>query len=361
MSQFKKIFPALDRGIYADTAAAGLMSQDLLSWRQEQDHDLLIHGSAIWSQKNDILKETRKSIKLFFHASDADIALLPNFSLGLNLLLENQSPEQRVVLIENDYPSVNWPFESRGFNISYVRADKDLEKRIEAQISTGKISILALSLVQWLNGIRIDLEFLYELKRKYPSLLIIADGTQYCGAFDLDFEKSGIDVLGASGYKWLLGGYGNGFLLIKKNVQARFDISMVGFNSAEGDLELKDNISFCKQLEPGHLDSHNFGSLKYSLEFLSQLGMDQIEKQNNSLSGKAMNELGSMGLLEDEILKRKEHGTIFKICAERSLFDHLLQNGVRCSWRANGIRLSFHFYNTEEDIDRIVNIVKMRM
>ena len=361
MSQFKKFFPALNSGIYADTAASGLMSQDLLNWRQQQDHDLLAHGSSVWPKKNQMLKETRASIKRFFNAAEADVALLPNFSIGLNLLLENQSPDQHVLLIENDYPSVNWPFENRDFQISYVKANGDMEAQIENKVSSEEISIFAFSLIQWLNGVKIDLEFLKGLKQRFPSLIIIADGTQYCGAFNLHFDNSGIDILGSSGYKWLLGGYGNGFLLVKKEIQSRFDLRSTGFNSAEGDLDSKHSISFCKKLEPGHLDSHNFGSLKFSLDYLSQIGMDHVENHNRELSEKALAKFAALDLLEDEVLFRKEHGTIFRICAERPIYDHLLQNEVRCSWRSNGIRLSFHFYNTEEEIDRIIDFLKMRI
>ena len=195
------------------------------------------------------------------------------------------------------------------------------------------------------------------MKTEFPSLIIIADGTQYCGAFDLDFDNSGIDVLGASGYKWLLGGYGNGFLLVRDDCHSRFPISSAGFNSAEGDLHGLEKINFCKQLEPGHLDSLNFGSLKFAVEMLSDIGMTRIEAHNRDLSVKAMKEFGNLGLLSETVVKRKDHGCIFRLQADISVYEHLLQKNVSCSWRADGLRLSFHFYNSEEELDRLVEII----
>ncbi len=358
MQQYRKSFPGLQKCIYADTAATGLMYVEQLEWRQQHDQEQLTSGSSNWPDKIEILNETRKSLKAFFNTGEAEVALVPNFSIGLNILLENQRPQQKALLLKHDYPSVNWPIENRGFMVTFVEPDVNLEKNISRIVETEQIDVLALSLVQWLNGVRIRPGFLKELKDQYPSLLIIADGTQYCGAFSLDFDSSGIDVLGSSGYKWLLGGYGNGFMIIRKTAVPHFITPSAGFNSADGDLNQRHSYPFWKRLEPGHLDSLSFGSLKHSLAFLREIGMEQIDSYNEDLVAYARKAFGELGLLQDEVLERKEHGSIFRLVAERSLFEHLKRHGVKCSWRSGGLRLSFHFYNTEKEIDRIVEIIK---
>lgn len=358
--QHRNYFPGLQKCIYADTAATGLMHTDLANWRQQHEHNQLSSGSSNWSDIIAILDETRLALQGFFKADQAEVALVPNFSIGLNLLLENQDPGQNVLLIKNDYPSVNWPMENRKFNISYVAADQNLEQNINQIVASEQIDILALSLVQWLDGIRIRPGFLKELKEKHPALLIIADGTQYCGAFSLDFDSSGIDVLGASGYKWLLGGYGNGFMIIRKSAISRFSTPAAGFNSAEGDLSRRHSYPFSKRLEPGHLDGLSFGSLNYSLKMLNAIGMDKIDSHNRKLAAYAQQKFGKLGLLQKEVLQRQQHGTIFRLETDKELFGHLKHNGVKCSWRSGGVRLSFHFYNTEQEIDRIVEIIKTK-
>ena len=79
------------------------------------------------------------------------------------------------------------------------------------------------------------------------------------------FEDSGLDVLGASSYKWLLAGYGNGFMLFKDRVKEFSKVETIGFNAANTNPELKNSIRFAKHFEPGHLDTLNFGTLKHSL------------------------------------------------------------------------------------------------
>jgi len=358
MEKIRKEFPVTRKGIYANTAVYGAMYDSLLDWRQEHDLDMLLHGSDMREKSLKILSDTRNTIGKFFNCKRENVALVNNFSTGLNFLLEGLKPKTKVLLLENDYPSVNWPFENRDFDISYVPMDVDLEQRIQDTIRTKNIEVLALSLVQWLDGFLINIDFLKELKKQHPNLIIIADGTQFCGTRSFDFESSGIDVLGASAYKWLLAGYGNGFMLFSDAVQDRFAVRSIGFNAANGEVDKKDSIHFAKKLEPGHLSCLNFGSLKFSLDFLQRIGMDAITEHNRALSLKAKQEFSQLGLLGQNLEHQKEHSTIFTVKGDELVFKKLLAHDVLCAQRGNGIRLSFHFYNKLAEIDEIVNILK---
>lgn len=361
MEKIRKKFPVTRKGIYANTAVYGPMYDSLLDWRQEHDLDFLLHGSEMRERSLRIISDTRKTVGQFFNCNRENVALINNFSTGINLLLEGLKPKTKILLLEGDYPSLNWPFESRDFDVCYLKLCADVEKRIQEMISAENIEVLALSLVQWLDGLLIDLDFIKELKKNNPSLIIVADGTQFCGSKTFDFAASGIDVLGASAYKWLLSGYGNGFMLFSDALQERFDLSTIGFNSANGDMTKKGNIRFAKRMEPGHLSCLNFGSLKFSLDFMSNIGMDNITAHNESLAIKAKQEFTDLGLLTQDIVERKQHSTIFNIKSDETMFMKLKQNDILCAQRGNGIRLSFHFYNTQNEIDEVVKILKTGM
>tara|TARA_R110000796_G_scaffold41772_4_gene103556 strand:- start:147545 stop:148633 length:1089 start_codon:yes stop_codon:yes gene_type:complete len=359
MQKIIKEFPVLDQYIYANTAAYGIMYDSLLDWRQEHDLDYLIGGSNFKIKGLKLISQTRETVGNFFNCKSENVALVQNFSLGLNLLLEGLDKKHKVLLLDDDYPSVNWPFESRGFEIKYVKLnDEVLEDAILKSIKTNGITVLAISIVQWLNGIKVNLDFLKKLKTEFPELIIIADGTQYCGTEDFDFENSAIDILGASAYKWLLAGSGNGFLLFKDAVKHNFQLKTTGFNASNGDVNGKDAIQFTKHFEPGHLDTLSFGSLKWSLDFLTEIGMKKIEETNRELKTYAFNEFSKMNLLEEAVVNRKEHGTIFNIKGNQKLFDALTNNDIICSQRGSGIRLSFHFYNTTKNIAKVIDVIK---
>jgi len=359
MKNIKEEFPFASKGVYANTASCGLLPKGLMDWRREYDLSCFNDGGVGRSMDLvQLILETKREVARFFNGKAYNVALTPNFSLGLNLLLNGMDLGHRVLLLEDDYPSVNWPFDQMGFVVHYAKTGEYLEESIYKRIKSDNISILALSVVQWLNGVLIDLEFLKDLKREFPDLLIIADGTQFLGSVDLDFEASAFDVLGTSAYKWLLSGYGNGFFLFKDRAKKYFKPKSIGFNSVNGDLSRKGEIEFANRLEPGHLDPFNFGSLKFSLRVLRRYGIQNIAAKNQLLKEKAMREFDELGLLEELVMRRNDHGNIFNVRLGDNHYRHLANNGIICSQRGGGIRLSFHFYNSENDIDAIVNVLK---
>jgi len=358
MQSLRKKFPVLNQCIYANTASAGLLSEDLMEWRQGHDLDFLIGGSEMKAKSLTHMPEIKKTVGKFFHCKPANVALVPNFSLGLNMLLEGLSKNKKVLLLQNDYPSVNWPFETRNFNREYVDIDEHMEENIYEKVKSEGIDVFALSLVQWVNGVRIDLDFIKQLKKDFPKLLIIGDGTQFCGTEEFNFDKSGFDVLGTSAYKWLLAGYGNAFFLVKDAVMDQFELKGIGNGSVNNDLSKRDSIPFCKFLEPGHLDSFNFGSLEFALNFLDEIGLEDIQAHLQKLSNKAKKAFSELGLLEQSVMERKQHSTIFNIKGDEKLFEKLTEENVVASPRGGGIRLSFHFYNTEEEIDVVSTLLK---
>ncbi len=360
MEKIRKEFPVLKRSIYANTPVFGPIYDSLLDWRQEHDLDFLLRGSEMRAKSLEIISETRTTVAKFFGCKRENVALLNNFSSGLNMLLEGLDKSQKVLLLENDYPSVAWPFDSRGFEIIHTKIDENLEDNIRKTIQRENISILALSVVQWQSGIKIDLNFLKDLKIEFPDLLIIGDGTQFLGTTNFDFETSAFDVIGASAYKWLLSGYGNGFMLFKDVVENKCELRTTGFNAANAIPEKKDSIRFARRFEPGHLSCLNFGSLKFSLGFLEGIGKDKIEAQNQKLSQLAKAEFTKLGLLEMAVINRKDHSTIFNIKGDNVLYQHLVENDITCAQRGNGIRFGFHFYNTEKELQAIVRILKER-
>ncbi len=354
MSWLRDELPLLTEYTYADTAASGLLCSSLQQWRHEHDQAFHEGGSLMKMKSFEVLTATKQALGAFFGCDPGLVALSPNFSIGLNLLLDGMETRNRVLLVQGDYPSLNWPFERRGFQTYYVQFDARVEDRIMEMVSRHKIEILALSMVQWVNGLKVGDEFLSKLKKAHPGLLIIADGTQFCGAFEFDFGNSGIDAFGASGYKWLLGGYGNAFFLFKAANVERFNPRATGFNAADGNARGQQDIAFPRQLEPGHLDSLNFGSLKFALNRLSSIGIKAIELHNRRLGEHFRQGLKGTRLLDPVVWEREEHSTIFNIRGDKSMFACLQDEKVICSLRGGGIRLSFHLYNTMEEVDRIL-------
>lgn len=353
---FKQQFPILDTCTYLNTANSGILSEALLNWRRDHDNDFLARGSMFRLTQAEFLQEVKKNLSHFFKAKIDHTFLVPNFSTGYNTFLAGLPATYRFLLLEEDYPAVNYPVTSRGFACDYVQVDHQVEENILEKINSFKPNILALSVVQYINGIKIDLDFLKRLKSEYPDLLIIADGTQYCGTERFNFETSGIDVLIASGFKWMLGGYGNGFLLMKEQASKHiYTASQANPRPKEQFIDHKGILALC--FEPGHQDTLAFGTLNQSVLYLEQLGQEFIENQIKSLSRIAKSAFEARGLLEEAVVLRTQHSSIFSLQIQGDVYQKIQAANIILSPRGKGIRVSLHFYNTEEELNQLLAVI----
>ena len=174
-------FPALKNFTYLDTARSGLLYDELLSWRKNHDLKFLQQGSQFSLNHENLLDELKVELGRFFNADNHSVYLTQNFSLGFKSLLNLIDLNHTFLLVKNDYPSIINQVQMSGFKHFFIENSFDLEKQILNGIEKYKPNVLVLSIVQYINGTLLDLEFIKKIKILFPSLLIITDGTQYCG------------------------------------------------------------------------------------------------------------------------------------------------------------------------------------
>lgn len=351
----KNLFPILSRYTYVDTASSCILTEELSAWRRKHEEEFLEFGSIFRKEQGPFLESVRETVKTFFHAKHA--MLVPNFSFAFNAFLETLAVNDRFLLLDEEYPSISHPIEARRFQTHVIAVDEKVEERIYQAIKEYQPTVFAFSLVQYIDGFALSLDFIKQLKKDFPDLLLVADGTQYCGAGVLDFEGSGLDVLAGSGYKWLLAGYGNGYILFKDSIYERIRESFKEVHVSE-EFKARDKDALFLHFEPGHLDTLNFGSLQQSLMFLGSLGMNKIGRQVKELSFEAKDAFAELDLLEEVIVHRTEVSSIFNIKGDSRLFERLQKERIVCIPRGKGIRISFHFFNTKDDLDKILQIIK---
>jgi len=92
---------------------------------------LLISGSIFRDQQGKILEEVRETVGKFFNCAPNRVGLVHNFSNGFNTLLNGIDKSSKILLLKEDYPSINWAVNSREFDVCYAMIDEDLEKNIE--------------------------------------------------------------------------------------------------------------------------------------------------------------------------------------------------------------------------------------
>jgi selenocysteine lyase/cysteine desulfurase len=351
----RSIFPALNNTTYLNTASSGILYDSLYQWRKEHDLSFLQAGSGFRVQQAAFLEGVKDSLAHFFKADRTFTFLVANFSSGYNCFLDGLSGDHRFLLLSNEYPSVYYQVQSRGFAYDMVSLGDHLEERIIDHIKAFKPTVFAFSIVQYSNGVKLDHSFIHELKNMFPELILVADGTQYCGSESFDFGNSAIDILIASGYKWMLGSYGNGFVLMKAAIASRLYPDAQNRPLPE-EAFLKHKSRLALRFEPGHQDTLSFGSLQHSLSFLTQTGYSIIESQIRTLAQQAKAAFADRGLLDDYVAKRATHSSILKLNIDDNLVHKIAGENITCTSRG-GLRVSFHFYNEAEDLDRLLEVI----
>ncbi len=354
---YKKHFPFLQNGIYFNTASIGLTSTKVHEAKKKIDLRYHTDVFQLNLEEDEIINQVRKTVANYFGAKEDLTGLMPNFSFGMNALSEAIPKKSKILLLKSDYPSVNLPIESRDFEIRYALIDKNLEKNIIEALEDNEADYFIFSEVQFLNGIRLTEDFLHEIKTQFPKLKLICDATQSAGTRSFNFETSPFDAYGASAYKWLQAGWGNGFFLFKDSLIESLQPKSIGSNSKiykpNGPLR---KVGF---LEPGHWDLNPFISLETALHFhFQEIGMNKIEKQIESLSEYTFKLLKQENVLEDSIHKRKIHSQIFNIQLSDSFLDLCIKNKILCAKRRNGIRISLNYFNTKNEVDQLVKLIQ---
>jgi selenocysteine lyase/cysteine desulfurase len=345
--------------IYLNTAASGLLSQesiDAAASFQEATLSNSIGALKHWMSEN--LPRLRTKTADLLGASEGETGFVPNFSYGLLPVVHTLEPHlNNVLLYKDDYASLNMPFELADFNIHYVKSSDEFHistDEIKSMIDQKDIEIVAISHVQYLTGFKIDIDELGEYCRK-NGVVFIVDGTQSIGAADCSFSQMPADVLISSSYKWLNGGFGSAVLCIEKEFINRFPPCIAGYGSLD---DYGDYTPSVKSFEPGHLNAAGLLQLEKAVDQKLEQGLADIETHNMALLQKIIDDFAEVPFTIRGSSRVDERLTMVCFEADEDVFNDLTEYGFSLTWRKGMIRISPHFYNSEEDIDALINALK---
>ena len=346
--QIRAAFPHLARCVYLNTAAAGL------SWVGQgkaaaEFYDSVkskgMGGALQWEAKVTATKWELSNVldvpthRIHFVSSTTEALNLVALSLPLK-------HGDKVVVAQDEFPSVaqSWlSWANRGVELIHVPIATEAERTqaLCAAVRDG-VRALAVSHVHWRTGTRVDLTQLGERCREYNCRLIV-DGVQAVGAVPVQAGLA--DAYCASVFKWLLSGFGLGFVTVSERLAGELHPVLRGYN----------NEPPSHSVRYGHINYPGVYALHASLEFMRSLGWAEIHAQVDRLALRAIASLRSRGF--DVITPHDAHGGIVSIQhpAASILVSALAKQSIFVEDRGAVLRVSAHFYNTDEEIDRFVS------
>ncbi len=353
MEDWKKIrkqFKAFDKDVYVNTAATGLIPNPTLKVVNDMYIEHAKRGAAVAEEWAVEMENIRSKVAKFINADDYEIAIVPNMTIGINwLAIMLKSSGHTISYPEGDYPSLITPWEAHGFKTKKIKTKKNGQFSYK-QIAKEKTGILAVSHVQWHTGFKINLEELQQAKPKKQ--ILILDATQSLGTCKIDVKKQNIDILMASCYKWMISGFGNCIMCIKKDLLNQYP-SGYGWQYRASILG-NDVFPSARRFELGHERHEAFFRLASSIDFINKIGIHKIEKRVNTLKDYLYQELKKNKIRIVSDYKKEHRSQIIIVEGDFATQKKLETKNIFTSFRGTGIRIALHFYNNKSDINLLV-------
>lgn len=307
------------------------------------------------------------------NAKPEEIAFVENTSVGLNIAANvlHYPPGSKVVTTDLEYPSVVYPWlrKSLGVKVHYVKNvdGKILLEDVEKAVDDKTVAV-AVSHVEYVNGFRHDLRALSEIAHEHGAYLIV-DAIQSAGATQIDVKKDDVDFLASACYKWLLSPPGAGYLYVKEDLIEKFEPPFVGWASVKEEvfetIEFWDiwSLRLSETASRFEIGSPSFISLigaAEALKMLLDIGIEKIERRILKLTDHLIEAVKDLKLeLQTPEDPEYRSGIVnFKIDKPQEAAGKLKNKRIVVSARAHGIRVSPHFYNTEEEINKLIEEIK---
>ena len=360
-NDIRKRFPVTEKLAYLNSAAAGPVSRQSSEAASGYYEKMMRDGDVHWNRWLADRETIREKIAQLINAEPEEIAFTTNTSSGMNVIVDALEDRGEVISSELEFPVTTLPWMHRRIPVHLLPA-VDGELRIEdiTGAMTLDTGIIALSHVQFSNGFRIDPKEVGETKGKHA---LVINASQSAGAFEIDVKRMKIDAMCATGHKWMLAGYGSGFVYLSRELLDQSPPRSIGWLSVEQPFEMRND-----EFRPRHdtaaraeLGCPHFAgifSLGAAIDLINEIGPENIQARVLELNRLLTARLRGNGwkvlspLRNDDV---RSGETLIEVERPSEAVRHLFRRGVVVTEKPRGIRVATHFFNDETDIERLIN------
>jgi selenocysteine lyase/cysteine desulfurase len=364
-------FPVTRRWAFLDHAAVAPLSAPARDALMEWAAYMTDNGGvriARWAQR---VEEVRVLAGRLLNADPLDVAFVKNTSEGIGIVAEGfpWRPGDNVVTAQEEYPANVYPWMNlagRGVEVRLVpsRGNRLPVDDLRAAMDT-RTRLVSLSFVEFASGFRNDLEAVGSLCRE-RGVFFFVDAIQGLGVFPLDVRALPVDFLAADGHKWLLGPEGAGILYVRRELVDLLHPVGVGWNSVVGatdfsriDFKLKPHSG---RWESGSLNVGGITALGASLALLLEAAIPAVAQRVLGLTDHLCFRAARAGLeVFSSRLPGERSGIVSLVVPgadPRELVRRCRQEGIVINQRAGRLRVSPHCYNTPDELDRVVEVLR---
>jgi len=319
------------------------------------------------------LAETRRTIAQLLNAETEEIGLTTSTTLGLNVAAQAMpvEPGDIVLVSDKEFPANVYPWkqlESRGVIVELAPTQSDGrpdEDYLCERVSDPRVRVLAISLVQFSNGHKANIDRLGKACRSGDCFFVV-DGIQGIGQVAFDVKATPVDLLACGGQKWLLSPFGSGFLYVRQELLEKLEPTFVGWLAFEGTDDFSRLTEYeyrlradARRFEVNTLPFQDLIAMGESVKMLLDFGVESIEKWLREVRRPLLEAVES-GLLRAVSPLEEEHSSGIVCVMPTRLAecqDRLASERVFVALREGALRLSPHCYNTPGEMEKAVAVL----
>lgn len=300
-----------------------------------------------------------------------EIAFTENVAYGINSAA-NSLPLQagdNVILCDREFASNVYPWlrlqKAKGVEARIIPNDGGglTVDRLE-QYADARTRAVTVSSVEFSDGFATDLEAIGSWCQAHGAYLIV-DCAQSLGVMPMDVKRFHIDFLAGLASKWLLGPFSTGFLYVREELARELEPPFAGADSVKIDV---DSVDYCldwregaARFELGLPNAPGIAGLHASLQLMDQVGFEAIRREAWQVSGYLIDGLKELGAdLAPCVLRDDTRSTIvsFSTPDPQQTYQYLRGRDIACSLRCGLIRMGIHGYNTTQEADQVLEVLR---
>jgi selenocysteine lyase/cysteine desulfurase len=362
---FRARFPLLATRVYVNSCSQGALSLDVESALAAFTASWHEHGSP-WEHWVGEVERLRAAFAATVGADVDEIAVMPSASAAIGAIataLPFDGARRQVVLGEFEFPTLAhiWLAQQRrGASIAWANAEGDtLSVDAYARHVDERTLIVPVTHVCFRNGYRVNLAHLTALCRERGAYILL-DDYQRTGTAPLDVHALGVDFMVTGTLKYLLGPSGIAFLYVRRALIERLEPLVTGWfgrvDPFAFTLEPLDWSPTARRFEAGTPPVPNAYAAAAGLGLLQQIGLDVVERQVSRLVSRFADGARARGFDVATPADPARRGPLVVVRSTDAaeLVRRLDGRGIIASSRGTGLRVSFHAYNNDEDVDAVL-------
>jgi kynureninase len=368
--EWREEFPVANERTYLISASLGPLSRRSRALAEEHlDLWQRLGPEELWFDHGmPRLEECRERYGRLIGADTDEMAIIPSVSAGLSSLATclDFSDRPKVVLTDMDFPTNHYVWlaqQNAGAKLDVVASPDRIRIDLEDMISRidEQTAIVNVNRALFESSYIMDVKAITDAAHAVGAYVVVDDfhGT---GILPFDAHEVGIDFLVGGALKWLCGGQGIAFLYCRRDLITEMESRVVGwfgtkdpFDFDREHLRLRDDA---RRFETGTYTLPQAWTASGGLGIILEVGVEQIRARNQELTRRIIDAGDDLGLEVLSPREDSERGGLVRLripggrARAEDVLHKLFERNVVLDSRNDAVRISPHFFNTEEDVDR---------